>query len=185
MDAIIITLLILLVFLLSCDNTFLQKAKDAVMSFSSTTTVTPEPVLSPFSADDNYTITEDPLYPTAEGFLGSREEVNTWEPSTADFSKLGNDKIYKVYAEDLKANVDRAIVESHREYTADSDFLATTGASHASARDDFQPAVPFHGLPRAAHYANVGSERTARVSQSETPEEVKNITQHNGNTYTL
>lgn len=180
MDAIIITLLILLVFLLSCDSAFLQAVKDRVW--------TPSPVVSSFTAEDNYEILPDPLFEAndrKEGFLGSREEVNTWEPSTADFAKLGAEKIYKSYAEDLKANVDRAIVESHREYTEDTDFLATTGASHASARDDFQPAVKFYGLPRKAHYAQIGSERTSRVSQSETPEVVDDIKKHNSTGYEL
>lgn len=179
MTAIIITLLILLVFLLSCDSSFLQTIKDYVW--------TPRPIISTFTADDNYEILPDPLSDVdrKEGFLGSREATTTWEPSTADFAKLGADKIYKSYAEDLKSNVDRAIIESHRDYTQDTDFLATTGASHASARDDFNPAVGYHGLPRKAHYANIGSMPSARVSQSETPEEVADIRDHNSNEYTL
>lgn len=179
MEAFAIVFLILLIFLLSCDSALLQTIKDRVVG--------PPQEVSPFSAEDNYEILPDPMSDVdrKETFLGSREATTTWEPSTADFQKLGADKIYKSYAEDLKANVDRAIVESHREYTADTDFLATTGASHASARDDFMPAVKFHGLPRSAHYANPASERTSRTSQSETPETVEDISEHNTTGYKL
>lgn len=180
MNEIIITLLVLLIFLLSCDSQFLQTVKNKLWVRDSGTPLA--------RRVDNYEILPDPLFESndrKESFLGGREEVNTWEPSTVDFSKLGADKIYKAYAEDLKANVDQAIVESHREYTEDTDFLATTGASHASARDDFQPAVQFHGLPRKAHYAQYGSERTSRVSQSETPEDIGDIKQHNSTGYEL
>ena len=121
----------------------------------------------------------------SDGFTGSREPVNTWEPSTSDFDKLSADTIYRTYAEDLNANVDKAIVESHREYTEDTDFLATTGASHASARDDFMPAVPFHGLPRKAHYSQPGSENSARVAQTETPETVMDISRHHTSSYVI
>lgn len=183
MEAIIITLLILLVFLLSCDSQLLQTIKDMVWS------ETPTSDGFEYGLEDELGI-EMMCDDTEErkgtsGFMNTREASNTWEPSTADFAKLGNDKIYKAYSEDLKANVDRAIVESHREYTEDSDFLATTGASHASARDDFHPAVKFHGLPRKAHYAHFGSDKSARVAQSETPEEVRRISTHNSTGYTL
>lgn len=180
MEAVIITLLILLVFLLSCDSQLLQTIKDKVWS-----SAPPHDGFDYGLADELMLEDDTEVRKGTSGFMNSREATNTWEPSTADFAKLGNDKIYKAYAEDLKANVDRAIIESHREYTEDSDFLATTGASHASARDDFQPAVKFHGLPRKAHYAQLGAENSARVAQSETPEEVQNIKHHNSTGYIL
>lgn len=180
MEAVIVILLILLVFLLSCDSQLLQTIKDKVWYV-----VPPPPKTS--SLDDELVLYEDNTSETngTSGFMNTRETITTWEPSTSDFTKLGNDKIYKSYAEDLKANVDRAIIESHREYTEDTDFLATTGASHASARDDFQPAVKFHGLPRKAHYAHLGADKTARVGQSETPEDVADIRSHNSTGYEL
>lgn len=177
MGAIIITLLILLVFLLSCDGQLLQTIKKMV-------SVEPLSVDGfEYGIEDELMLSDNTEHVKGENFMNSREAAGTWEPSTSDFTKLGNDKIYKSYAEDLNANVDRAIIDSHREYTEDSDFLATTGASHASARDDFMPAVPFHGLPRKAHYAQLGAENSARTAQSETPEIVDDIRQHNSTGY--
>lgn len=121
---------------------------------------------------------------TRESFMTNREAINTWEP-TSDFNNIGADQLYQVYAEDLKANVDQAIVESHREYTEDAAYLASTGASHASARDDFMPAVQFHGLPRSAHYANLGAQMGARTGQTETPDIVIDIAKHNTTGYLL
>jgi hypothetical protein len=172
MSAIIVALLVLLIFLVACDKDFMNgvgrmigvQSRGGYHSGFSAADQTSEPVQDPF----------DKLAPV-ETFLNTRTGPPSWEPSIADFSKLGADDIFKDYASDLKANVDAAIIESHREYTSDTDFLATTGASHASARDDFMPPVQFHGLPRSALYANLGSESTSRVSQSETPEEVRNI----------
>jgi hypothetical protein len=86
---------------------------------------------------------------------------------------------------DIHSNVDKSIIDSHREYTADSAYLASTGSSHASARDDFRPAVQFHGLPRSAHYANLGATSGARTGQSETPETVMDTAEHHGNEYML
>jgi hypothetical protein len=180
MEAIIITLLILLVFLLSCDSQLLQTIKDKIWSAA--------PLQDGFEygLEDELMLEDDTeVRKGTSGFMNNRDATNTWEPPTSDFSKLGNDKIYKAYSEDLKANVDRAIVESHREYTEDSDFLATTGASHKSSRDDFHPAVKHHGLPRSAHYAQLGAENSARVAQSETPEDVQDIKNHNSNSYRL
>jgi hypothetical protein len=122
---------------------------------------------------------------TGESFMNSRDGVSSWEPSTAEFARVGNQTLFQSYAEDLKANVDQAIIESHREYTEDTDYLATTGASHQSDRDDFRPAVQFHGLPRRAHYSQLGAENSARTAQSETPEEVMDIKTHNSFGYAL
>jgi hypothetical protein len=121
----------------------------------------------------------------AEGFLNTREPQTTWEPSTSAFNGADNNRLYRAYGEDLKANVDQGIINSHRDYVSDSNFLATTGASHASARDDFMPAVKFHGLPRKAHYAAIGADHTARVGQSETPGQVVDIADHNSTGYVL
>ena len=181
MEAVIITLLILLVFLLSCDSQLLQSIKDTVWSADH------PPDGFEYGLDDELMLEDDTdVRKGTGGFMNNGEGTNTWVPGfNINFSNLGNDKIYKAYSEDLKANVDRAIVESHREYTEDSDFLATTGASHASARDDFHPAVKFYGLPRKAHYAQLGAENSARVAQSETPEEVRDIKNHNSTGYIL
>ena len=172
LEELIVVLLIVLIMLLSCDSARLQGISGWFW-----------PTASKFSGEVK--VFDDPLSKSMSPFIDMREEPRTWEPSTVDFRALGGDEIYKSYAEDLNANVDGSIVESHREYVADTDFLATTGASHASARDDFNPAVQFHGLPRKAMYANVGCEESSRTSQSETPEAVIDISEHNGNAYTL
>ena len=181
MQAVIIALLIVLIYLVSCDNSCVTSLKERLFGRD-----TPAPTTTEgFSMEDGYKLLPDPLFKNKDSFMNSRESVPSWEPSTADFDKLRSDDIYKSYSEDLKANVDRSIVESHREYVDDSNFLATTGASHASDRDDFTPAVPFHGLPRSAHYRNLGSEATSRTSQSETPEEVVENATHNTSGYEL
>jgi hypothetical protein len=89
------------------------------------------------------------------------------------------------YSEDIRSSIDPSIVDSHNEFVADTDFLATTGASHAADRDDFLPPVPFHGLPRKAHYMNTGSEKDARVVQSETDMDINYIREHHNTSYVL
>lgn len=202
---IVVILLILLVFLLSCDNEWLRgikskiwtpaieaKVDGAVKDAAGVAAVATAGVaqvatgFEGFNIESELVLTSDNTAEVrGENFINTRETSTSWEPSTADFENLGADKLYKAYAEDLKSNVDQAIVESHAEYTEDSAFLASTGASHASARDDFMPAVPFHGLPRKAHYSNVGAERTARTAQSETPEQVYDLMEHNSTGYVL
>lgn len=83
------------------------------------------------------------------------------------------------------SSLDEDIVNSHRNYLKETTHLATVGASHATDRDDFTPPVPFYGLPRKAHYKQLGSEKTARVSQSETPCQVMAYKQHNSTGYEL
>lgn len=126
-----------------------------------------------------------PNKPVQETFLGERGPLRTWEPSTSEFDNLSLDEKYKKYPEDLNANVDKSIIDSHANYLSDADFLASTGSSHSSENDHFTPPVSWHGLPRGAHYAQLGSERSARVSQSETPEEVADYSQHNSTNYIL
>ena len=89
------------------------------------------------------------------------------------------------YSEDIRSSIDSSIVNSHNEFVADTDFLATTGASHAADRDDFLPPVPFHGLPRKAHYMNTGSEKDARVVQSETDLDINYLREHHNTSYVL
>jgi hypothetical protein len=114
----------------------------------------------------------------------------TWNPETdpGTREKINGQDYFdgsEAYAEGLKMGMDPAIIASHRQYVSDTDFLATTGASYAPTRDDFTPAVPWHGLPRKAHYAQTGSERSARVSQSETPEETIEYAHHHSIGYSL
>ena len=89
------------------------------------------------------------------------------------------------YVESITNGLDSSIYESHQEYVNDTSQLASVGASHSATRDDFSPPVPFHGLPRCAHYANIGAEKSARVTQSETPEETLAITTHHCTSYKL
>jgi hypothetical protein len=135
--------------------------------------------------DDTYSLQDELSENALEPFSNNRASPNTWEPSTVEFDGSGTDAIYRTYAEDLKSNVDAVIVESHQEYTEDAAYLASTGASHASARDDFMPAVQFHGLPRSAHYMNLGATMGARTGQSETPDTVIDLSIHNSAGYAL
>ena len=172
LEELIVVLLIVLIMLLSCDSERLSSVSNWIW-----------PTTSKFKGEVQ--VYDDPLDNNTSSFMDMREEPRTWEPSTSEFAAMKAKDIYKSYAEDLKSNVDSSIIESHREYVADTDFLATTGASHASARDDFNPPVQFHGLPRKAMYANLGSEGTSRTSQSETPEAVMDISTHSGSSYRL
>ena len=178
----IIALLILLIFLLSCDSKVVDVIKRKLNIGC--------------SASEGFRVRQTELqkdlygdnaqaHMKGERFMNNSESPNTWERSTAEFEGLDGDMLFGSYAEDLKANVDESIIESHKEYVADTDFLSTMGPSHASARDDFTPPVPFHGLPRAAHYANIGAGNSARTAQSETPEDVENIREHHSGGYLL
>ena len=92
MEAVIITLLILLVFLLSCDSQLLQTIKDKYWPAASVTNTCGH------KQDDELLLEDDSeTRKGTSGFMNSREATNTWEPSTADFTKLGNDKIYKEF----------------------------------------------------------------------------------------
>jgi hypothetical protein len=189
---IVVLLLILLIFLLGCDNAWVRCIKNKICPPENKLMVGVET-----DCKKNIIVTENPaaeeLIPgdnsaeiKEEAFSGgSGVSPSTWEPSATDFNKLETDNTSKSYAEDLNNSVDKSIVDSHREYTADSDYLATTGSSHGSARDDFMPAVPFHGLPRKAHYAHMGAESGARVAQSETPSAVFDLMAHNSTGYCL
>jgi hypothetical protein len=176
MVAVIIALLIIILFLGCYDMPpYIQSIKDKLLSTSS----------SGGSESDVVMVEDNTEEIKGDSFMNDRRAPNTWEPSTVDYEKLDNDTEYKSYAEDLNANVDGAIIESHREYTEDTDFLATTGASHASARDDFMPAVKHWGLPRSAHYAQIGAESSSRVVQSETSADIQDVKEHHATEYRL
>jgi len=89
------------------------------------------------------------------------------------------------YNQDLVNSLDEEIVNSHQEYVNDSDFLATTGSSNNTERDDFNPPVKFHGLPRCAHYKQLGAHSDSRVQHSETAEDLEIIKGSCPNRYTL
>ena len=110
--------------------------------------------------------------------------TNTREQPVYEAPKLETNETTS-YSEDIRSTIDSSIVDSHNEFVADTDFLATTGASHAADRDDFLPPVPFYGLPRKAHYMNTGSEKDARVVQSETDFDVNYIREHHNTSYVL
>jgi hypothetical protein len=107
-----------------------------------------------------------------ESFINTSEGANyQWDRDTATFEGAA-DEVAKEYTEELKNTVDKTIVQSHRDYIKDTNFLATLGPSHVTERADFTPTVPFHGLPRAAHYQNPGANTTARIAGSENPKDI-------------
>lgn len=117
--------------------------------------------------------------------FANREPPIVWEAPT-EFLDAVDKQGYGSYAEDLpRANVDAGILESHREYVNETSHVGTTGASYAVVRDDFMPAVQFMGLPRKAMYAQLGSDQSSRVTQSETPEQVIDLAQHVSTGYIL
>lgn len=117
--------------------------------------------------------------------FSNREPPQVWE-APMEFLDAVDRQGYGAYAEDLpRANMDAGIMESHREYIDESSHVGTTGASYAVVRDDFTPPVPFVGLPRKAMYAQLGSDQTARVTQSETPEQSINFSRHITSGYVL
>lgn len=117
--------------------------------------------------------------------FANREPPQIWEAPT-EFLDAVDQQGYGSYAEDLpRANVDAGIVESHREYINETSHVGTTGASYAVVRDDFMPPVQFMGLPRKALYAQLGSDQSARVTQSETPEQVIDLAEHVSGGYVL
>ena len=192
MIAILIFLLLVLIFMLACDKEMLQSTKDWMWRGSwkypgwGHGGLPGNPSGDP-SGDPSEELAEDPEEEslanlsskedgdTAQGFLGSRAPPRAWDFSTSEYNRLGADKMFRSYEQDLEANVDEAIRQSHTEYVEDTDFLATTGASHASDNSHFNPAVSFVGIPRGAMYKHLGSSSTSRTTQSETPESVLEI----------
>lgn len=117
--------------------------------------------------------------------FANREPPQVWE-APMEFLDAVDQQGYGSYAEDLpRANMDAGIMESHREYIDETSHVGTTGASYAVVRDDFTPPVQFQGLPRHAMYAQLGSDQTARVTQSETPEQTLNYSRHITSGYVL
>lgn len=132
-------------------------------------------------------------HPRVVGLRSSVRSAVSWPVDT--FTNTREEPVYippsvetgetTSYSEDIRSSIDSSIVNSHNEFVADTDFLATTGASHAADRDDFLPPVPFHGLPRKAHYMNTGSEKDARVVQSETDLDINYLREHHNTSYVL
>lgn len=212
MTQLVIVLLILIVFLLSRDECVMdmvkntinkvtgKKKKTIVASEPETAEGTDEPdvAIEEVAAASEASVKEpaealplgEAITGTSSGdvgtdsFMNSRELGGGWEPNYYDDAlKLTNDK--KEYVDSIKSNVDSEIIESHNEYVKDSNFLATTGSSHAAARDDFNPPVGWHGLPRRAHYASIGADSSARVFQSETASDIDHLRSHHSTEYCL
>lgn len=116
-------------------------------------------------------------------FTNSREPPSDSPIPQVSDANAGD--VFTSYSEDIRKEIDPSIVESHREFVSDADFVATTGSSHAVSRDDFVPPVPYYGLPRKAHYMNTGAEKDARVVQSETLSDTFNIQEHHNTSYVL
>lgn len=89
------------------------------------------------------------------------------------------------YYEDTKMMaLEPGVVSSHKKFVKELNHKTTT-ASKATVHDSFNPAVPWHGLPRKAMFARLGADRGARVVQSETPEQTMYFSQHNSTKYCL
>lgn len=115
----------------------------------------------------------------SEGFSGDRNP-QMWDP-TIYKDENNKPEIYDNYQQGIIHGLNPEIQESHDAFVKDSDFQASMGASRAVTRDDFSPPVKFHGLPRPGLYAVSGSDKSARVAQSETREDVSQLKEF-GNT---
>jgi hypothetical protein len=177
---IIVPLLLVVIFLITCDTNkqihnltrMGKKLFNRTSSFVSGMVGGVSGMISGMVED----VTVDP-FDKKSGF-GNRELPNSWSGEFAkdlNDAKIDPDVLFKPRPQDLDANIEESIIESHQQYLDDNDFLATTGASHASTRDDFNPPVQFYGLPRSSMYKAGGAGGTSRQSQSETPEEIKAI----------
>ena len=149
MTALIVVLLIIIVFVASCDAKWVDSLKNIMKK----------------NCD-----VED-VYGATEGFLGDRTPPSDLINDTPEFSKSMRSSDAS-YVENITATVDQSIVDSHNEYIADSDFLATTGASHRSDNSHFTPAVPYHGPMRRAMYAHPGADSDSRITTSETTDQI-------------
>lgn len=165
-------LLLLIIFVISCDNRWVRELKKKIPVFFDEVADTTD-ILAKGVAETTEKV--------AETVVGGVDTVNLLNSlDKIDTFTDGND-----YTEVIQTDIDPEIIESHRQYTEDSAYLASTGASRATARDDFMPAVPFHGLPRTAHYRHLGAQSGARTGQSETPETVIDLAHHNSTRYCL
>lgn len=129
---------------------------------------------------------------STESFEGTPEEQltldNVENPTENDFTNQNiniDSSSLSEYNQELIGGLDEEITKSHENYVNDSDFLATTGASNNTERDDFNPPVKFHGLPRCAHYAQLGAQSDSRTQQSETVEDLALIKGSCPNRYCL
>lgn len=189
MDCVIIILLILLIFLISCDTELMEKIKSMLSSSYSSDSeedededthrrsnkTSSEPFYNRVYSRGGRKSKFKGKFPVRKSkFMNNSEAPSTWEPSEFNYEQQGPD-MYKAYAEDLKANVDQAIIESHQAYMADMEFTATMGASHASANDFDDSPVPWVGIKRGGDVQHDGVEETARVTTSYTPEHIEDL----------
>ena len=69
-----------------------------------------------------------------------------WTPPAENESTMNSSNSEGTYVDDLVNELDDDIKVSHKEYTKDSDFLASVGAAKTSDNDHYLPAVPYVGL---------------------------------------
>lgn len=148
MDGVVVILLVLLIFMMSCDAGTLHSMRDKVLGVCS-------------SREQK----------NIEKFLGTRDQNVNWSSSSPVNGMIGDVEQFN----DISLTLDKSIVDSHMDYTKETDYLASVGASHATDTTHSLRPVTFHGLPRTAHFKHTASESTSRVSQSETIEDIEDI----------
>ncbi len=117
------------------------------------------------------------VYPDVDGFK---------EYKVTDNSHMSEKQFMGGSYEDFIKNMalEDSVSKSHDEFIKNMDGTTQT-ASKDSVMDNFNPPVPFWGLPRAAHYAKIGADSDARTVQSETIDQAIDFAMHNNNSYRL
>ena len=177
MIAVIIVFLLLIVFLLPGKYSPLTKIRGE-MQGDPETEVPQEEV--PVDVDVD-TVVDDST--ETDGFINNKSGgSHSWDPATNSF--VNSSISENSYVDGLIGSMGTDVTASHESFVEELD-VATMGPSAATERDDFMPAVPFHGLPRKAHYAHLGADRTSRVSTSESSKSLAETQHHNSTGYVL
>lgn len=107
------------------------------------------------------------------------EELNTWSPEREDTSGLDSLNSAGSYNDQLAEELPAEISQSHREYTSDSDFLATTGSSRRTEYDHDQSFLPWVAGGRRGGAVHSGSADEARTTTSYTDAQEQAVSQQN------
>jgi len=107
------------------------------------------------------------------------EELNPWSPEREDTSGLDSLNSAGSYNDKLTGELPAEISQSHREYTSDSDFLATTGSSRRTEYDHDQSFLPWVAGGRRGGAVHSGSADEARTTTSYTDAQEQAVSQQN------
>lgn len=98
-------------------------------------------------------------------------ELNPWSPEEPDTSMLDSTNSSGSYNDIITDRLPPEISASHREYTSDSNFLATSGSSRQTEYDHDQSFLPWVAGGRRGGAIHSGSLAEARTTTSYTEEQ--------------